>query len=187
MTELWLVRHGQTDWNLEGRYQGHYDIPLNAVGLAQASRLAEKLAGECFDAIYSSDLLRARVTAETVAERLGMVVIPLTGLREINQGEWQGRYLAEVRAEFGEPDPNAGEEMLHERAPGGESVAEVAARLKLAADQVAAAYPVGRVLVVTHGLALATLVCQACNIPLQQVYQQIPDNTVVVVIDWPPK
>jgi len=187
MTELWLVRHGQTDWNLEGRYQGHFDVPLNAVGLQQAARLAEILAGECFDAIYSSDLLRARVTAETVAERLSMPVILLPGLREINQGEWQGRYLADVRAEFGEPDPNAGEEMLHERAPGGESVAEVAARLKLAADGIAAAHPGGKVLVVTHGLALATLVCQARNIPLQQVYQQIPDNTMVAVVDWPPQ
>jgi probable phosphoglycerate mutase len=121
MTELWLVRHGQTDWNLQGRYQGHYDIPLNPVGLAQASCLAEKLVEERFDAIYSSDLLRARVTAETVAERLGMNAIPLAALREINQGDWQGRYLADVRAEFGEPNPNAGEEMLHERAPGGES------------------------------------------------------------------
>ena len=186
MTELWLVRHGQTDWNLEGRYQGHYDIPLNAVGLQQAVRLAEKLAGECFDAIYCSDLLRARVTAETVAERLSMPVIPLPGLREINQGEWQGRYLADVRAEFGEPDPNAGEEMLHERAPGGESVAEVAARLKQTADGIAAAHPGGKVLVVTHGLALATLVCQARAIPLQQVYQHIPDNAVAVEIAWPP-
>jgi broad specificity phosphatase PhoE len=59
--------------------------------------------------------------------------------------------------------------------------------VNLAADQIARAHPIGRVLVVTHGLALATLVCQARNIPLQQVYQQIPDNTVVVVIDWPPQ
>jgi broad specificity phosphatase PhoE len=77
--------------------------------------------------------------------------------------------------------------MLHERAPGGESVAEVAARLKLAADGIAAAHPGGKVLVVTHGLAMATLVCQARRIPLQQVYQQIPDNTVVAVINWPPQ
>jgi len=185
MTELWLVRHGQTDWNLAGRYQGHEDIPLNAVGLQQADALAEKLAGETFVAIYSSDLLRARVTAETVAERLGLTVIPLIGLREINQGDWQGRTLVDVCAEFGEPDPNAGEEMLLERAPGGESVAEVAARLKLAADGIAAAHPGGKVLVVTHGLALATLVCQARAIPLQQVYQQIPDNIMVAVINWP--
>ena len=185
MTTLWLVRHGQTDWNLAGRSQGHADIPLNLVGLHQAQNLATKLAGETFDAIYTSDLQRARLTAETVAARLGFPVIPLPGLREINQGDWQGRYLAEVRAEFGEPDPDAGEEMLHERAPGGESVAEVAARLKLAANQIAAAHPSGKVLVVTHGLALATLVCQARRIPLQQVYQQIPDNTVVEIINWP--
>ena len=185
MTEIWLVRHGQTDWNLAGRYQGHLDIPLNEAGLEQARRLAEKLAGETFTAVYCSDLLRARATAETVAARLGQAVIPLAGLREINQGDWQGRYLADVREEFGEPDPSAGEEMLHERAPGGESVAEVAARMKLTADRIAAEHPGGRVLVVTHGLALATLLCQARHIPLQQVYQQIPENTVVEVINWP--
>lgn len=185
MTEIWLVRHGQTDWNLAGRYQGHLDIPLNEAGLEQARRLAEKLAGETFSAVYCSDLQRARVTAETVAAHLGLAVIPLAGLREINQGDWQGRYLVDVREEFGEPDPSAGEEMLHERAPGGESVAEVAARMKLAADCIAAEHPGGRVLVVTHGLALATLLCQARRIPLQQVYQQIPDNTVVEVINWP--
>lgn len=184
MTSLWLVRHGQTDWNLEGRYQGHADIPLNEAGLEQARRLAEKLAGESFDAIYCSDLLRARRTAEFVAERLGMIVRPMCLLREINQGEWQGRFLAEVQAEFGEPDPAAGEEVLHERAPGGESVAEVAARMKQAADQIAAAHPGERVLLVTHGLALATLVCQAGGIPLQQVYQHIPDNTVISIVDW---
>lgn len=185
MTEIWLVRHGQTDWNLAGRYQGHLDIPLNEAGLEQAGRLAIKLAGETFAAVYCSDLQRARVTAEMVAARLGLAVIPLAELREINQGDWQGRYLADVREEFGEPDPSAGEEMLHERAPGGESVAEVAARMKLAADRIAAQHPTGRVLVVTHGLALATLLCQARRIPLQQVYQQIPDNTVVEVINWP--
>lgn len=184
MTELWLVRHGQTDWNLEGRYQGHLDIPLNEAGLDQARRLAEKLAGETFAAVYCSDLQRARVTAETVAARLGLTVVPLPELREINQGDWQGRYLADVREEFGEPDPNAGEQVLHERAPGGESVAEVAARMKLAADRIAAEHPNGRVLVVTHGLALATLLCQARRIPLQQVYQQIPENTMIEVIDW---
>lgn len=184
MTSLWLVRHGQTDWNLEGRYQGHADIPLNAEGLRQARQLAEKLSGEAFAAIYCSDLQRARVTAEIAAARLGLSVIPLAKLREINQGEWQGRYLAEVKAEFGEPDPVAGEQILNERAPGGESVAEVAVRMKQAADEIATAYPSGKVLVVTHGLALATLVCQARRIPLQQVYQHIPDNTVVSIVEW---
>jgi broad specificity phosphatase PhoE len=71
VTELLLVRHGETDWNAEGRLQGHTDRPLNEYGRRQAQRLADELAGEELEAIYSSDLARARETAEIVGERSG--------------------------------------------------------------------------------------------------------------------
>jgi 2,3-bisphosphoglycerate-dependent phosphoglycerate mutase len=85
MTQLWLIRHGLTDWNLEGRYQGQSDIPLNAEGLAQARRLAERLKGTSIEALFSSDLLRAYQTAKILGECLGLPVQADPRLREIHQ------------------------------------------------------------------------------------------------------
>ena len=69
-TEFWVVRHGESTWNVDGRYQGQTDVPLSPVGMLQASTLAERLTGQTFAAVYSSDLLRASQTAHAVAERL---------------------------------------------------------------------------------------------------------------------
>ena len=90
MTTLLLVRHGETDWNAEGRLQGHTDRPLNAHGRTQAKDLAERLAGEGADAIYASDLSRAKETAEILGARLGLPVVIDADLREKNWGNWEG-------------------------------------------------------------------------------------------------
>jgi broad specificity phosphatase PhoE len=178
MTELHLIRHGQTDWNLAGRYQGQSDIPLNAAGLTQAQSLALSLSGQRFDALYSSDLQRAHQTAQALAQILNLPIHVRRGLREISMGAWEGRLLAEVSLGYTQnKSPDA-------RAPGGESVAEVAARMALSAAEITRAHPHGRVLLVSHGLALATLVCQANRIPLEQVYEHIPDNAKPTVISW---
>src|SRR3954452_24611267 len=89
-TTLLLVRHGETDWNAEGRLQGHTDRPLNEYGRRQAKELAARLAGGHVDAIYASDLSRARETAEIVGERLGLTVVIDPDLRETNWGTWEG-------------------------------------------------------------------------------------------------
>jgi broad specificity phosphatase PhoE len=184
ISELWLVRHGQTDWNLEGRYQGHADIPLNDAGLAQARALADSLAGKPFDAIYSSDLLRAKVTAEIAGETLGIPVLLDERLREIDQGEWEGHLVVDVMARYNFGAAGQGFDPSAVRPPGGESVAEVAGRLASAADDMTSRHPGGKVLVVSHGLAVATLVCHVGQIPLSQVYANIPANARPRVITW---
>jgi probable phosphoglycerate mutase len=96
MTHLLLIRHGETDWNLAQRFQGHLDVPLNARGLSQAQCLAERLADERIDAFYSSDLLRARQTAVPAARRLGLEVATRTGLREQGFGMLEGMSATEI-------------------------------------------------------------------------------------------
>ena len=90
MTTLLLVRHGETDWNADGRLQGHTDRPLSDFGRRQARQLADELEGEQFDAIYASDLARARETAEIVGARLGLPVVLDPDLREKDWGTGRG-------------------------------------------------------------------------------------------------
>ena len=136
MTTLLLVRHGETDWNAEGRLQGHTDRPLSDFGRSQARRLAAELEHEGIDAVYSSDLARARETAEIVGERLGLPVVLDPDLREKDWGNWEGLTAVERdRVEFA-----------------GESTEAHQKRMLRALQRIAEHHPDGaRVLVVTHG------------------------------------
>src|SRR3954447_15553771 len=101
VTTLLLVRHGETDWNAEGRLQGHTDRPLSDYGRRQAQQLAEELDGEELEAIYSSDLARASETAEIVGRRLGPPTVLDPDLREKDWGAWEGLTAVERdRVEF---------------------------------------------------------------------------------------
>jgi broad specificity phosphatase PhoE len=186
-TELWLVRHGETDWNRQGLYQGQSDIPLNETGLAQAREAARQIAeaGRSFTALYSSPLSRAYHTAQETANLLNLPVRIDARLREINQGSWQGLNFDQVVEQFSDIVQAAEADPLNRRAPGGETPLEVAERVAAAADDIARAHPGETVLVFSHGFALATLVCQARGIPLEQVYQHIPDNAHAEVVWWP--
>jgi broad specificity phosphatase PhoE len=186
MTQLCLIRHGQTDWNLEGRYQGQSDVPLNKNGLAQALSLTEKLNGHSFSAIYSSDLTRARQTAENIADHLGLTVQVEPRLREINQGEWEGVLVEEIISRYAEIWSQRTVDPASVRPPGGETVREVATRVYAALDDIARLFPNRRVLIVSHGLSIATAICRDKDIPIGQAYTVIPENVQPVWMEWKP-
>ncbi|NPV56099.1 MAG: histidine phosphatase family protein [Anaerolineae bacterium] len=181
---LWLVRHGETDWNNAGRIQGHTDIPLNENGRKQARKAAQRLAEQRFDAAYASDLSRARETAEIIAAAHGLPVQTDPRLRERSHGSLEGYFYQDIRLKHPDLIEALRADPVCTSMPGGESVADTAARMAAAADDLAARHPGGVLLVATHGLSLATLYCLANDLPLSRVREYIPENTAVIVIHW---
>jgi probable phosphoglycerate mutase len=164
--EVIVVRHGETEWNRIGRQQGHLDSPLSETGIAQAEAIAERLAGEEFTALYSSDLGRAFHTAERIAARTGREIIKDARLRERHLGIFQGLTREEAhvkhpdeseRLDSGDPDY---------RIPGGESARARYERMVACIEEIAARHPGERIVIVSHGGALRSLFYRTVGIPL---------------------
>ena len=184
MTTLWLVRHGQTDWNVERRYQGHSDTPLNAIGIEQAAQAAEALAGAHYAALYSSDLQRARVTAEAIGNRLGLEVLVDQRLREVHLGDWEGMLSTDIQEQYPVEWEMRRQNLLHARPPGGENIEELAARIWPVFDELAARHRGEHVIVVSHGMALATVLCRTQGVALNDARDLIPENAQPVPVVW---
>lgn len=149
MTTILLARHGESDWNRERRWQGHADRPLTDRGREQARALAARLADFRLDAVYASDLLRARATAEAVTAPRGLEVQTVPELREVDVGSWSGATRDEARVLF--PEDYA---RWLEGGPGwrdGESYQAMSERVLAAVWKIVATHEDGRVLVVSHG------------------------------------
>lgn len=149
MTTILLARHGETDWNRAGRFQGHADPPLNETGRAQAAELAQELRAEELAAVYSSPLRRALETAEVVAGSHGLEAIPVAGLREVDVGSWSGLTRAEVEERF--PDQFARWLAYGQGWDDGETYEEMGRRAVAALLELAVAHEGERVVAVTHG------------------------------------
>jgi broad specificity phosphatase PhoE len=145
-TTIVLVRHGETDWNRESRFQGHADTPLNDAGRRQARDLADVLAEERFDVVYTSPLRRASETASIVAGHLGVELRELEALREIDVGDWEGLTIHEVRERFPEEERVA----WHAGWPNGETHEELSARVVPALLALEESHADGQILGVTH-------------------------------------
>jgi broad specificity phosphatase PhoE len=151
MPTIYLIRHGETDWNRHGIYQGNTDVPLNAAGRAQARALGAMLRGVDFDAGYTSPLRRARATAEAVLGGTGVPLVEAPELREMCYGLWQGRGSRPA----GRCSPGIEWRFRHDpwsvRIPGGETLHEVRARAARIWDRVVDAHWGDVVLLSGHG------------------------------------
>jgi alpha-ribazole phosphatase/probable phosphoglycerate mutase len=156
---LLLLRHPETDWNYEGRWQGHADLPLNQRGWEQLRAGLGGLATERWAALYSSDLLRAQEAATWLGMKLGLRPRMSSNLRERNMGEWEGMTPEEARAAWPDLYPRVEADPFRGRPPGGESFADLLARVEPVLQRIAGFHPGEAALVVTHGGILKAFLC----------------------------
>jgi broad specificity phosphatase PhoE len=168
-TTLVLVRHGETDWNRERRFQGHADTPLNDVGRRQAVELAKTLRDERLTAVYTSPLRRASETARIVASALGLDAWELDALREIDVGDWQGLTVDEIKTRF----PERADVAWRSGWQNGETHEELAARVVPSLLGLERLHPDERVLGVTHAGPIRAALMAGSGLSPEQLRAQI--------------
>lgn len=186
-TRILAIRHGETAWNVDTRIQGQLDIPLNATGRWQAEQLGRAIADEGLDAVYTSDLARARETAEAVGRGAGLPLVLDTGLRERAFGVFQGLTFAEIEAQWPEAaqrwrkrDPSFGPD-------GGEVLTEFYQRCVDTAARIAAAHPGQSIALVAHGGVMDCLYRAATRVDLQAPRSWLLGNASINRLLWSPE
>lgn len=161
-TTLCLIRHGETDWNMEGRWQGHADVPLNEIGQRQAQLLAQRLAseGQSFAAMYSSDLARAYQTAWELGAAVKVAVQLLPSLREIDLGTWSSLTYSEIKERY-PIEAKLVEEGQDIPRGGAETWAALSHRVVEAVDAIAAQHPGETLALITHGGCIRAMLAHA--------------------------
>jgi alpha-ribazole phosphatase/probable phosphoglycerate mutase len=182
-SRILLLRHPETAWNREGRWQGHADLPLNERGWEQMREGFTRLPAEPWAAVYSSDLLRAQETAAWLGMKLGLSPRVTTSLRERNMGEWEGLTPAEALAGWPDLYPRVEDDPFRGRPPGGESFADLLGRVAPVLQRIAGFHPGEAALVVTHGGILKALVCVLLDMDFKRREELGLVNGVQVLFD----
>ncbi|EKX99185.1 histidine phosphatase family protein [Selenomonas sp. oral taxon 138] len=179
MTEIIIIRHGETEWNKTGRFQGHSDVPLSAEGRAQAAALGKNLVVDHVDAIYASDLTRAMETAAPLAQRFGLEVISDPLLRELNFGSWEGRNFNDVNAE----NPDAMKTFYNDpervNIPDSEPFPEFQRRVAGRVREIVAQERGKRIVIVSHGASIRILFADILSMPIRSIWHVSQLNTAV--------
>ena len=182
MMRIFLIRHGETEWNRQNRLQGDSDIHLSPEGFHQAKSLADHVPFQHVDAIYSSDLTRAVTTAEILAERFNLTVNEMPELRETNFGDWEGRFISELAAEFPKEfgrfftDP----ERCHP--PHGETFLESQARAMIGIREIISKHDNQNIVVVTHGAVIRLILGAALDMPIHKMWAIAQFNMALNVL-----
>jgi broad specificity phosphatase PhoE len=170
-TTLVLIRHAETDWNRDNRFQGHADPPLNDAGRAQARTLADELGAERFAALYTSPLRRAAETAAILASELGLEPVSDAALEEIDVGSWSGLTRDEVGERF--PDGYARWLEFGHGWEDGETDEELGGRVVAGLLNIGARHPDVSVLAVTHGGPIRSALAAAERVPFEEARRSI--------------
>ncbi len=178
-----VVRHGETDWNREGRFQGDLDVPLNEHGLKQAEILSIALAKEKIDIIFSSPLRRALDTAKAIAMRQSAPIFVKDELKEISFGEWEGLLASEVKRRYSEVYEIWKREPEKALVPSGESLEMVLHRVNSLLYPMLDRYDKETVLIVGHGGVNKVLFCSLLGLPLSYFWVFRQDNASLSILE----
>jgi alpha-ribazole phosphatase len=184
LTKVIFIRHGQTSWNKEKKYQGHSDISLNETGFRQAELVGKRLAKEKVNAIYSSDLLRACQTAELIAQYHALPVIRKQDLREINFGEWEGLTYQEIMNSWPEILTTMYSQPSKTCPPQGENFDRVRQRVSRALQQCIVKHQNETIVIVSHGGTMRVILCAALGIDLDKMWFIRQDSTAINIIQY---
>ncbi|MDQ4076434.1 MAG: histidine phosphatase family protein [Chloroflexota bacterium] len=188
MTEVWLIRHGESEANARGVIQGHYDSPLSERGQVQAHRLAERLALDPPDLLYTSDLSRARETARIIADVCSMGLRSEQRLREIEMGSWTNRPFDEILATMSREERERWERGdPHFRRGGAESLHELRERFVTIVDEIVQANEGQRVAIVSHGGAIGAYLAHLLRMPLNNIFHHFSLSNTSITRLRPPQ
>lgn len=174
--KIYVARHGQTQLNAENRVCGSTDIPLTELGLQQAQQLADKTEGKGIDVIIASDMIRARQTAQAVADRLGLPVVPDSRLREQDFGRYEGESRADSFYQ-------AEKRKFVDNHRGGESILRLAQRVYNRMDEIVEKYKDKTVLIVCHGGVCRTIKSYFQDMENEEYCSFSPENAALMEFD----
>ncbi len=183
MSRLLLVRHGETELKSSERLWGNTDVKLGTLGLQQAERLRNRLASEKIDAIYSSNMQRALVTAETIASRHQLAVITCAELHEVDFGQLEGLTISEANQRYPELAKSRIQRNLNLKYPGGDSLIEFSKRTSKILDRLEQHTDDETILIVAHYGVLRILICWLLDIDLRFLWQFHLDLASLSIIE----
>jgi alpha-ribazole phosphatase len=183
MTELILIRHGQTQWNIKGRYQGHTDIELSEIGIEQAIRLKEKLKNKKIDYFYSSDLTRAYVTAKIVAENHNKPLVICEELKEMGFGVWEGLTYQEIMVNHQELANKWYKNPLSAAIPDAESFYAIEKRVMAKIQALLKEHKEKTIAVFTHGGIIRIIILALMKWDYDSFWNISQDNTAINILN----